>query len=647
LRTTLKRGIGRGGVLDGNGRSILPPAALTPMSRYRQPEPPPRSGLRLVGRILLWVASAIMMLVAAFVAGLYLWYHQDVVAAVQAHSRDVKSAKRFLGDVPPPGHAAIALVIGYDHRANEATSQPSRSDTVMLLRTDPVTETISMLSFPRDMIVNVHCPGHTAYAAKINAAYSSCGAKGTVQTVTDLIGLPINYLITINFRGFKQVVNKLGGIWIDVDRRYFNNNAGLSPTFGYATINLQPGYQRLTGGSALDYVRYRHTDSDLFRVARQQQFVKAMKYQFAHSFTFLKAPGIIRALVKNMEVESGGGGGVGGSTILSYARFLYGLPHGHFIQTQLQGLTGYADLRTDPTNIQAAVQNWLNPDVESAKVANAVALGNKVKTVAPTPAETTITVLNGNGVLGAAGNAGYLLSQRGYHVLPPPDNATGNAPRTDYFPSKVYWNPRVKRSEAAAKAVAKLFAPADAERLPAVIRPLQRNTMLTVVVGTPFHGTITPAAPTQAPTTREPAHVASNPYDSAGSLRGVEQKVGFKLMTPTVIESSSAPDRDKPMYAYRIEGDTHAVRLVFRTAGGAYWGIEETNWADAPVLSDRSFRHDLAGREFDFYYSGPKLHMVVLRQGDTSYWVVNSLLDNISNETMIAIAKGLHPLSHR
>ena len=131
--------------------------------------------------------------------------------------------------------------------------------------------------------------------------------RGRCRRSRDLIGLPINYLITVNFRGFKQIVNRLGGVWIDVDRRYFNNNAGLSPTFGYAKINLQPGYQLLTGGSALDYVRFRHTDSDLFRVARQQQFVKAMKYQLAHNFSIAKVPKIIGALTKNIEVGAGGG----------------------------------------------------------------------------------------------------------------------------------------------------------------------------------------------------------------------------------------------------------------------------------------------------------------------------------------------------
>jgi LCP family protein required for cell wall assembly len=647
LRTTLKRGVGRAGVLDGNGHSVLPPSALTPMTRYKQPEPPKRSRARLVGRILALIGTVIVMLVVAFVAGIYLWYHQDVVAAVQAHSEDVKAAQRFLGDVPPPGHAAIALVIGYDHRANEAAGTPSRSDTVMLLRTDPATKSVSMLSFPRDLVVNVHCPGQPIFAAKINAAYATCGAKGTVQTVHDLIDLPINYLITVNFRGFKQIVNKLGGVWIDVDRRYFNNNAGLGPTFGYATINLQPGYQLLTGGSALDYVRYRHTDSDFYRVARQQQFVKAMKYQLAHNFSLFKAPGLIRALVKNIEVESGGGGDVSGKTILSYALFAYRLPHGHFFQTQIEGLTGYADLRTDPSNIQAAVQDWLTPDVEAAAVATDVALGRKVRTKAPPASKTTITVLNGNGVAGSAGSAGYALSQRGYRIVQPPPNATGNAPSFGYFHTTVYWNPRVKRSKAAAVSVAKLFAPADVKRVTTPIAPLGNGAMLTVVVGQTFKGSIAPAAPPRVPTKREPAHVVSNPYDTAGPLRKVRKQVPFRLMVPTVIESSSAPDRTKPERAYRIHDSNRAVRLVFRTAGNAYWGIEETDWTDAPVLADRSFRHTLGGRAYDFYYDGPKLHMIVLRYRGSSYWVVNSLLNDLSNETMIAIAKGLRLLPAR
>jgi LCP family protein required for cell wall assembly len=495
------------------------------------------------------------------------------------------------------------------------------------------------------MIVNIHCPGQPIFAGKINSAYANCGSKGTVQTVSDLIGLPINYLITVNFRGFKKIVNTLGGVWIDVDRRYFNNNAGLSPTFGYAKINLQPGYQLLTGGSALDYVRFRHTDSDLYRVARQQQFVKAMKYQLAHNFSVRKIPRIVGALTKNIEVAAGGGSSVSGKTVLSYAFFAWHLPAGHFFQVQINGLTGYSDLRTDSSNIQAAVQDFLNPDVEEAKVATAVALGRKVVLKTPTPEQTTITVLNGNGIEGSAANAGYLLSQRGYKIVPPPDGATGNAPRTDYFESKVYWNSRVKRSEAAAKSVAKLFAPADPVKMAPEVGPLCRNAMICVVVGSTFKGTITPAPVTHAPTERQPAHVTSNSYDTLTRLKALQKKVrSIKLEYPSVIEGSSAPDREKPIYAYRIAGNDRAVRLVFRTAGGVYWGIEQTNFDEAPVLADKSFRHVLKKRAYDFYYNGSKLHMIVLHENGSTYWVVNSLLDNLTNETMIAIAKGLRPL---
>jgi hypothetical protein len=94
---------------------------------------------------------------------------------------------------------------------------------------------------------------------------------------------------------------------------------------------------------------------------------------------------------------------------------------------------------------------------------------------------------------------------------------------------------------------------------------------------------------------------------------------------------------------YRIAEDHGAVRLVFRR-GLEYWGVQQTNWSDAPVLESRSLHRVINGRGYDFYYQGPKLHMIVLRAGENSYWVVNTLLNSLSNETMIAIAKGLQPL---
>jgi anionic cell wall polymer biosynthesis LytR-Cps2A-Psr (LCP) family protein len=158
------------------------------------------------------------MLGVSLAGGIYLWVHESV-AAVSAHSADVKEAQTTLDGVPPADRAAIALVIGYDRRHGEAEGTPSRSDTLMLLRADPQTDSISMLSFPRDLVVEIRCPDQV-FRSKINAAYSTCGARGALDTVRTLTGLPINYLITVNFRGFKKIVNNLGGVWVDVDRRY-------------------------------------------------------------------------------------------------------------------------------------------------------------------------------------------------------------------------------------------------------------------------------------------------------------------------------------------------------------------------------------------------------------------------------------------
>ena len=641
MRTTLKRGLGRATPAGENGHAVLPPGAATPMSRYRQPPPPRRSGLRLVGQILFWSFVALLMVAGAFAGGLYLWGHEKI-GEIQAHSLDVKAAQQKLDLPPPPNQAAIALVIGYDHRAGEGNA-PSRSDTLMLLRADPKTKTISMLSLPRDMAVPIHCPGHSVFVTKINAAYATCGSKGTLETVKALTGLPINYLITVNFRGFKKIVNQLGGVWLDVDRRYFNNNSGLGTGFTYAPIDLQPGYQRLTGGAALAFVRFRHTDSDLYRVARQQLFVTAMKEQFRRSFSVFKVPKLVNTITHNVEVGQGGGKPISGKTVLRYAFFLWQLPSGHFFQARIDGLTGQYDLTTSQSNVEDAVRQFVTPDVQAPKVATAVALGRKIRTAAPRPAQTTVATLNGNNVAGSASSARYLLGQRGYRTVEPPANATGNAPSFDYNHTVVYFDPRQPRSAAAARETAKLFAPADVQRMPRVIRPLSNGAMITVVVGATFHNELAPPAATPQ-IVRQPAVVTYNRSATEPLLRPLKPRVPFRLEVPAIVESGSIPDPEKPVRLYRIADGRKAVRLTFRTGGNQYWGVEETNWEDAPVFGDRSFDHVLGGRRFSFYYRGSRLHMIVLHQYGATYWVVNTLLDSLSNETMIAVAKGLQPL---
>jgi polyisoprenyl-teichoic acid--peptidoglycan teichoic acid transferase len=645
MRTTLKRGIGRGAAVTGNGRPVLPPGALSPITVYRQPEPPPRSGWATLRTIVAWVVVALLVVVGSIAGGAYLWFHESV-AAVVASTPDVKIAAKRL-DVALPGQPATALVVGYDRRAGEGAGTKSRSDTVMLVRADPETKSVSLLSFPRDLFVEIHCPGKGTFNARINGAYAECGTKGTLETVRALTGLRINYLITVNFRGFRKLVDAVGGIWLDVDRRYFNSRGG---DFGYATINLFPGYQKLGGYQALDFVRYRHTDSDLYRVARQQLFVQAFKDQIKSSASPLDLPRIVKTITDNVEVGQGGNKEIDFKTVLRYALFAYSLPPGHFFQAKLEGIeeTGGFDLLVPEANVQKAVQEFANPDVESPEKATAVALNEKPKPTAdkaPPPRETTIAVLNGNGVTGSAGTASYLLSQRSYQMIYPPDGKNANAPNWEYFKTRIHYDAAQPGAEAAAKKVATLFGTDDVAALDPKIRALSNGALLTVIVGQTFHGTLAEAPVDKTPQKQKP-NVAPGADASLALLREREPKVPFPIMVPTVLERSSWIDREKPIRLYRIDPDHKhkTIRLTYRTGGGEYWGVQMTDWEDAPVLSETNVTRTIKGRRYELHYTGPKLHMIVLRQAGASYWVVNSLLDSLSNETMLGIAKGLKPL---
>jgi LCP family protein required for cell wall assembly len=644
MRTTLKRGYGRAAETNGNGRSVLPPGIVTPVRVYRQP-PPAQPGVgRLVGKFFLWLLASALVVAAGLLGGSYLWAHAKI-AHTGARTRDVKAAQEHLASLPDPTQPANALIIGHDHP--EGIGDRPRSDTVMLVRADPRTKTISLLSFPRDLVVPLHCPGHSLGSERINVAYHTCGSVGTLETVKALTGLPISYLISVDFRGFKGVVNHLGGVWIDVDRRYFNNNGGR--TYGtYSEIDVQPGYQRLWGADALAYVRFRHTDSDLYRVARQQQFVQAVREQIRHSFGVGSLVGIVNTISENIELGLGGGRKPDIPLIERWAAFGYRLPPGHVFQVRLENLQQYgpggAELITDQSNIDNAVQHFLNPDVQASTKATDVALGIKPKVPrGPAPTKVTVTVLNGNGVTGSAANAGFLLGKRGYRIIVPPNGIPANAPNWNYFHSQVDFDARQRGARLAAVQLAKLFGDADIVQMTPGIRALANGAMDAVIAGQTFHGSLAPQPIDETPKA-EPPNVAYEPSVTVPLLRSARRSVPFALEFPTLLERSSRADYERPIRVYRITPKDKAVRLTFKTGDNEYWGIEETNAHGLPVLADKSIGHRIRGRLFDLYYSGAHLHMVVLRENGATYWVVNTLLDSLSNETMLAIAKSLRPI---
>ncbi len=164
------------------------------------------------------------------------------------------------------GDPQTILIIGSDKRLGpEGAGDPGRSDTTILLRVDPDKDRIALLSIPRDLKVNIPGVG----VDKFNAAYSAGGPDKTLKVVQQLTGLDINHVVNINFTGFADAVDAIGGVYVDVDRRYY-----IPPDTGTAEIDIKAGYQLMKGYKALQYVRFRHFDNDLVRSARQQDFLR-------------------------------------------------------------------------------------------------------------------------------------------------------------------------------------------------------------------------------------------------------------------------------------------------------------------------------------------------------------------------------------
>src|SRR3954451_16013702 len=175
------------------------------------------------------------------------------------------------------GDPQTILILGSDRRwVDRNVKNAARSDTILLIRLDPSKSATAVLSIPRDLVVDI--PGHGR--DKINAAYSLGGPKLTVETIRSLFHFPINPVVNVNFGGFREAVDRLGCVYVDIDRRYFNdNNPPVGGGGNYAAIDIQPGYQRLCGQDALDYVRFRHLDTDFVRASRQQDFLSQAKDQ--------------------------------------------------------------------------------------------------------------------------------------------------------------------------------------------------------------------------------------------------------------------------------------------------------------------------------------------------------------------------------
>lgn len=213
----------------------------------------------------------VLVAIFAIVGGAFALYLHSLDSAMGFKSQEDKDSMRaaMLKTNPVEDKTSfLMLVLGSDARVNDATS---RSDVMILLRVDPTNGKITMVSIPRDTKVEIE--GHGTQ--KINAAYAFGGAAGAVTAVSQFAGVPILHYAEVHFDELEQLVDDLGGVWVDVP--VSNNQTGASNT----GQKLNSGYQLLNGSQALAFARerYGYTRGDFQRADNQKLVAQAIVKQ--------------------------------------------------------------------------------------------------------------------------------------------------------------------------------------------------------------------------------------------------------------------------------------------------------------------------------------------------------------------------------
>jgi len=361
--------------------------------------PATRGRRRSLGSRLLLVLLVVLLVVVLM----------GVAAAATAAVRMSRVNVKGLSDA---GDRMNVLVVGSDSREqlNEAqrrrlgtgSADGLRTDTILLLQIKG--DSAAMLSFPRDLFVT-RCDGSQG---RINVAYALGGPSCLVDTVTELSGIPVSHYLEVDFLGFAQIVNAVGGVNVFLDEPMSDRDAH---------IDLPAGCVALNGRQALGFVRVRKVDNDLGRIARQQRFIKELAKQVAQPSTLLNPLRLFRT------ANAGGAAltadrGLGPVDLAKLARAGRGLGG--------SSLPSFAVPGTDSIIGGAAV--IVPNEAEAERIFRSFRNGSVLerKRAALRPSQVEVMVLNGAGEAGLAGRAAELLTDAGFVI-----SNVGNAPAVD------------------------------------------------------------------------------------------------------------------------------------------------------------------------------------------------------------------------
>lgn len=341
------------------------------------------------GRRILIALLVLVLLLAAYGMG----------AAFTARGNMEEVAVDTLASSSSPLHI---LVVGSDSREGLTPEQQrelttgdvggERTDTIFLMTV--AGGKVGLLAFPRDLFVT-RCDGSQG---RINSAMAIGGPSCLVRTVRDLSDIPISHFMMVNFLGFRDIVDAVGGVQMCLDQPIQDDFAG---------VDLPAGCQTLSGAQALGFVRVRKIDSDLERIKRQQRFLKSLATEIVSPSTVLNPPRLYQvsaAVGEALTVDQGFG-------TIDLLRLAFGA----------RGLaTGASITETVPTtsaNVGGAAV--LRPiEEEARRLFSAFRDGSILGRASggPAPSEITVDVLNGAGISGLASRTAEALREAGFQV---------------------------------------------------------------------------------------------------------------------------------------------------------------------------------------------------------------------------------------
>ncbi|ADL07536.1 LCP family protein [Thermosediminibacter oceani] len=339
-----------------------------------------------------------------------------------------------------PGERMNILLLGLDAGTIGADEEHNRyrSDTMMVFSVDPKEKKVNVLSIPRDTRVRISGVGFQ----KINAAMAYGGPELAVRTVEDFLGIPIHHYVTVNYSGFRKIVDAMGGIEINIEKRlkYDDNAGGLH-------IDLQPGLQVLDGEKAEQFVRFRHyPEGDLGRMKAQQKFIEAALKTLLKPSTLLRLPQIAQAVQESVKTD------IEPMQMMKLANLARQIQQDNVKMYILPGEGRYI----------GGISYFIPYESEMAEVVKEVFYGEN--------ANVKVAVLNGSGYAGIARKVAEQLEAMGFTVV-----RVANADSFDYDTTTIIY-PREKREDA--EKIAKVFANAQMKE-----EESPEENLTTIIVG--------------------------------------------------------------------------------------------------------------------------------------------------------------------